>query len=461
MRLIGNGTERHGPGGESLDDVLGRLDLFKGHRGPIEVEIQQAAQGQQALVLFIDRLGVVDIGLPVIGAGRMLELGDGFRRPDVILAAHAVGVFAADIQRMAIYGRVAIGRAMAFDGFLGDFRQTRAVGGGAGAGEEPRQELVAESHGIEDLGAAIGLIGRDAHLGHDLQQALADRLDVALVYLVLAHGFRQFMTKPGQRVEGQVGVDGLGAIASQQGEMMNFAGFAGLDDQTDLGPEPAADQVVMHGGGGQQRRNGDVLGIHVPIGNDEDVVAVMDRLFRPHAERLDGTFHAGGAGIGGIGKTQGGGLEGAAGSGLDAANLFQILVAEDGLMRLEPLVGAAVLQIEQIGARADVGHQGHDQFLADRVDGRVGHLGEALLEIVVQHARAAGQYRQGRVGAHGANRFLAAQRHRRQEEFHVLLGIAEGLLTVHQRLAVRRHGRNLRRQVLQLDLGFVQPLLVR
>ena len=48
----------------------------------------------------------------------------------------------------------------------------------------------------------------------------------------------------------------------------------------------------------------------------------MDRLFRPDAKRLDGPFHAGGAGIGGVGKTQGRGLEGAPGSGLDAANLF-------------------------------------------------------------------------------------------------------------------------------------------
>ncbi len=33
---------------------------------------------------------------------------------------------------------------------------------------------------VEDLRAAIGLVGRDAHLRHHLEQALADRLDVAL-----------------------------------------------------------------------------------------------------------------------------------------------------------------------------------------------------------------------------------------------------------------------------------------
>ena len=123
-------------------------------------------------------------------------------------------------------------------------------------------------------------------------------------------------------------------------------------------------------------------------------------------------------------------------------------------------MGAAVLEIEQVRPRADVGDQRHDQFLADRVDRGVRDLGEALLEIVVEHARAAGQDRQGRVGAHGTHRLLAAHGHRRQEKLDIFLGVAESLLTVEQGLAVRRHGRDFRRQIFELNLGFVQPLLV-
>ena len=36
---------------------------------------------------------------------------------------------------------------------------------------------------VEDLRAAIGLEGADAHLGHHLEDALGDRLDVALLRL--------------------------------------------------------------------------------------------------------------------------------------------------------------------------------------------------------------------------------------------------------------------------------------
>ena len=43
-----------------------------------------------------------------------------------------------------------------------------------------------QADGVEDLRAAVGLVGRDAHLGHDLQHALVDRLDVALLRLLRA-----------------------------------------------------------------------------------------------------------------------------------------------------------------------------------------------------------------------------------------------------------------------------------
>ena len=38
--------------------------------------------------------------------------------------------------------------------------------------------------GVENLRPAIGLIGRDAHLGHHLQNPLAHRLDVILLHFI-------------------------------------------------------------------------------------------------------------------------------------------------------------------------------------------------------------------------------------------------------------------------------------
>ena len=42
-------------------------------------------------------------------------------------------------------------------------------------------------------------------------------------------------------------------------------------------------------------------------------------------------------------------------------------------------------RLEQVRLGPDVALERHDDFLADRVDRRVGHLREELLEVVVEH----------------------------------------------------------------------------
>ena len=142
---------------------------------------------------------------------------------------------------------------------------------------------VRETDGVEDLGAAIGLVGRDAHLGHDLEQALTHRLDVAIDHFVGIDLGREFAfgMEGRERFEGEVGVDGFGAVAGQHGEMVHLAGFAGFDDEAGRGAQALADQVVMHGGRGQQRRNGDAVGGDEAIAEHDDVVFAARRRFRP------------------------------------------------------------------------------------------------------------------------------------------------------------------------------------
>jgi hypothetical protein len=64
----------------------------------------------------------------------------------------------------------------------------------------------------------------------------------------------------GERVEGQVGVDGFGAIAGQGGELVHFARFAGFHHQANRGAQALADQVVVHRRRRQQRRDRDAVG---------------------------------------------------------------------------------------------------------------------------------------------------------------------------------------------------------
>ena len=65
---------------------------------------------------------------------------------------------------------------------------------------------------------------------------------------------------------------------------MDLAGLAGLDDQADLGAQPLSDQVVVNGGGGEERRNGDAVDVQASVGENEDVASVAHRLGGPFAQ---------------------------------------------------------------------------------------------------------------------------------------------------------------------------------
>ena len=134
-------------------------------------------------------LGVILVLVRQIAAHRVLERRHRRGGPDVILAAHAELVFAADIERIAVDRRVAEGIAMATHRLLGDLLQPDAFDAGGGAGEILGDEIGAQADGVENLRAAIGLIGGDAHLGHHLEDALVDRLDVALDDLLGSSSF--------------------------------------------------------------------------------------------------------------------------------------------------------------------------------------------------------------------------------------------------------------------------------
>jgi hypothetical protein len=79
-----------------------------------------------------------------------------------------------------------------------------------------------------------------------------------------------------------------------------------------------------------------------------------------------------------------------------------------------------------------------DDLLADRVDRRVGDLGEELLEVIVEQARLVGEHRERRVVAHGADGLDAVLGHRGEDDALVLKGVAEGDLALEERGVIGR-----------------------
>ena len=86
VRFLADRAERHGAGGESLDDVLRRFDFVQRNRLGQEFKVEQAAQIRPALALIVHELRKFGERLRIVGFRRMLQLVDRVRIPIVVLA---------------------------------------------------------------------------------------------------------------------------------------------------------------------------------------------------------------------------------------------------------------------------------------------------------------------------------------------------------------------------------------
>ncbi|MDF3022347.1 MAG: hypothetical protein K0Q92_3650 [Steroidobacteraceae bacterium] len=214
----------------------------------------------------------------------------------------------------------------------------------------------------------------------------------------------------------------------------------------------------MQAGHGQQRRNGRVVLVHAAIGEDEDV----DLVFLDHAPGFGAHFLDGRdqAVLAPVGAEQDGQRAHLEAGQRDAPHLGEFLV---GQHRPGQLQAAAVRgpRVEQVALTTQPHIRRGDDLFADAVDGRVRHLGEQLLEVVVQHARFLRQRRQRRVVAHGADAFVTVPRHRRHEDALILEGVAEGHLALRQCHRFRRRQFRRRGQILEMHQVLLEPLGVR
>ncbi len=377
MRFRGNGAQRHGAGGKALDDLSGRFHLIDGNGlAGVDLELEQAAQGEHAARLVVDDLRVFLVGVVVVGARRMLQLGDGVGRPHVFFAAGAPGIVAACIEHIGEHGRIAEGIAVHAQRFFAHLEHADAFDLRGSAGEVFVHQRARQAHGLEDLRAAIAHISGDAHFGHHLLHALADGLDVVGDGLLDTEIARQVFGHCRNGVERQIRVHRLGAIACEHGEMMRFARAAGFHHQPGLRAQTVGGEVLMHRAQGKQRGNGHALRAHVAVGDDENVVAALERIHRFGANgrnaRLDAFMPPGHR----ITDVEFEAAELAAGVLGNGAQPRHVVVVEHRLADFQPHGRIDLIDVEQIGPRADEGHQRHHHVLADRIDRRIGHLRE-------------------------------------------------------------------------------------
>ena len=143
-------------------------------------DLHQPAQSAELPALVVDEVGELFEGLGIIIANRMLQLGDGLRIQQMMLAADAVLIAAADSQlRLEAAGRVESVLVLHLR-FARKHLQPHAFHARCGSGEIFSHQRPVKPNGLEYLRPAIALQGRDAHLGGSLQQAFVDGLGVIL-----------------------------------------------------------------------------------------------------------------------------------------------------------------------------------------------------------------------------------------------------------------------------------------
>ena len=313
-------------------------------------------------------------------------------------------------------------------------------------GEIPLDEVLLEADRLENLRAAIALQRRDAHLGHHLQHALVQRLDVVLDRLLVGDA-RQHSAADHvvERLERQIRVHRPGAVADEQRQMMHFARFAGLDDERRAIARALADEMVVHACGREQARNRRELHVHAAVRQDDDRVALFDRLARAPLQILERARQTGAAGVGVEQHRQRHGLESAL---ADMAQPRELVVVDDGRLHLD-LTARLGPRLQQIRLGADRRAHRRHQLFANRVERRVRHLREQLREVVVEQPRLVRQHGERRVRAHRPDRLFAVLRHRRQQNLQILLGVAEGALPIQHRVVIGQRQKRRRLEVFE------------
>lgn len=145
-----------------------------------------------------------------------------------------------------------------------------------------------------------------------------------------------------------------------------------------------------------------------PVAQDQKPIAFLDRLGRLAAQ----LFHRRAEPVRPLGHAE----QHAQGLApemrvLELPDFLEVRIGQDRLFDSDPAAGFRML-LHEIGLGPDVRDQRHDQLLADRVDRRVGHLSEQLLEVFEEQLRPLRQHGQRRVGSHGGDGLLAGHHHR-------------------------------------------------
>ena len=452
MRLRRQSTQRHSRAVEARQDRLHGFNFLKRNALVRKLKRQQIAEGRRGPMVHERRETLVE---------RVITACDcGLQGCDHLGVVHVVFTIVHVLEEPALLdGLAAIPRARRkLHEITLEVREVRSLHAAFRAGEAQVNDLIVQADDLKELRASVAADGRDAHLGHDLEEALPDAGAVTApelkagreveLHRAAAHHLEQHLV-------GHVRIHGGCAVADETGEVMRIAGGAGLNQQIALAAQARPDEVLVHGPGRKQRVRRQPAANEVTVGKEQHELVAPHRSFRLRAQTRDRSFEP----LFGL-VLQVKELVGDAELG-QSQDLPELPLRED--RRAEHnLAGVLWGRLKDIALRSDLRLQRHYDRLAQRIDRRVCHLRELLPEIIVKRAHLVRQHRHRRVIAHGANRFALILGEHADDLIALFARDVEHLLVERERVAVHRFGRQARVNQIGLKIAHAlsQPRLV-
>ena len=414
------GAKAHGARDKVLDDVFAGFDFGNIDRSRF-LELEESAECGKAFGLVVNELGI-GLELFVIAHLHCLaECGDGLRRPQMAFTFAAVAVLAAFLENAACIGKSDVATSV---DFLSDFLEADSFDTACGSREVLVDKFAVETDGFEYLGAAVAAKRRNAHLRHDLEETLIDSLDVVgcsrnrihVEFAVMAHVRNAF--------ESKIRVDDRCSVTEQERKVHHFADFAGLHDQADFRADTGFDKRAVHASGSEERRHRYITPIDILVRKHDDVETILHGTDRIASKLLQSFFEDFAVTANRELHLENFSLEALV---TDVFKAADFVFGHDRARNLDE-VSLFRRFFENVAVVADVSREAHHEFFTNRVNRRVRHLGEQLLEIVEQRLRLVREHCKSGVVTHGAKRFCACLCHRLQNYAQVFGRISKTFL---------------------------------
>ena len=247
VRFGRNRTERHRASGKAFDDFFGGFDFIQRNGfGGVDFEFKQTAQRQMALALVVDDFRVLFVRVEIVGAGAVLQFGDGIGSPHMLFATGTPCVFAACVQTVRQHGVGTERRFVHTNGFFGDFKNADPFDLAGRSSEVFADGFAGKANRFKQLRTAIAHVSRNAHFGHNFRQTFANGFDVVVNRFFCRQITGQFLVDFRQCFHRQIGVNRFRAITRQHREMVHFTRCSGFHDQARAGAQAACDQMLVN-----------------------------------------------------------------------------------------------------------------------------------------------------------------------------------------------------------------------